>query len=346
MNDIFSDNEAFELSSLVAAINEVDHIPGRAGQLVFSDPAVTRPISTLTITVERVGDEIKLVPTRARGAPGEFTGSSKRSVYSFSVPHLLVSDTILADSVQNVRQFGSPDTPLSVETAVNAKLKKLAARLDYTLENHRLGALKGVVTDADGTVLLDSFAAFGFLNSAGLAQPETFDFDLDNLATDSSQIRVKAQGVKRYMQSAAKTVLPNGAMIWAFCGDNFFDKLISRKDVKECWIGTSDAAAVLGANYAYGVFEFGGVMWENYRGSDDGAEISVGADEARFFFVGAPQLYIEAFAPADYIETVNTPGLPRYAKAAPDRMGKAVEIEAQSNPLPLSVNPATLCRAT
>ncbi|KYH03606.1 hypothetical protein SE91_30100 [Bradyrhizobium sp. DOA1] len=343
MADLFS-GDAFELASLTAAINNVDHIPGRAGQLVFSDSYVTKPISTLTIAIERVGETLELIQTQPRGAPAEKLVSDKRTVQGFKVPHLQVEDTIYAESVQSVRQFGSPNTLLTVETKLSEVLTKMSRRLDYTLENHRLGALKGVTTDADGSVLLDSYEAFGFLNSDGLAQPETFDFDLDSLATGSSEIRVKCQGLTRYMRREAKMPLRQDALVWAFVGDNFFDKLVSRQDVKEAWIGTESAAAVLGANYAYGVFEFGGVLWENYRGSDNG-EIFIDPDEARFFFVGAPELYVEAFAPADYIETVNTPGLPKYAKSAPDRMGKAIDIEAQSNPLPLCVQPATLCRA-
>ncbi|MCK1494452.1 major capsid protein [Bradyrhizobium sp. 180] len=341
--DPFS-GDAFELSSLTAAINDVDHIPGRAGQLVFADSKVSKPISTLSIAIERVGETLELIQTRPRGAPAEKLVGDRRTLHSFKVPHLQVEDTIYTESVQSVRQFGSADVLLTVEAKLNEVLTKMSRRLDYTLENHRLGALKGVTTDADGSVLLDSYEAFGFLNSDGLAQPQTFDFDLDSLATGPSEIRVKCQGLARYMRRAAKTLLTQDALVWAFVGDNFFDKLVSRQDVKDAWIGTEAAATVLGANYAYGVFEFGGVLWENYRGSDNG-EIFIDPDEARFFFVNAPQLYVEAFAPADYIETVNTPGLPKYAKSAPDRMGKSMEIEAQSNPLPLCVQPATLCRA-
>jgi hypothetical protein len=52
------------------------------------------------------------------------------------------------------------------------------------------------------------------------------------------------------------------------------------------------------------------------------------------------------FGPADYLDAVNAPGLPRYAKAAPDAgFGKWVSIEAQSNPLPLCTRPNVLIQA-
>ncbi|MBR0717863.1 major capsid protein [Bradyrhizobium liaoningense] len=343
--DLFT-GDAFSLTSLTAAINEIDHVPQRAGVLAFADEKVTKPISTTSIAIERVEQSLELVQTMPRGAPAEKERADKRNVQKFEVPHLITSDTIYADSVQNVRAFGTNDLAVTVESKVNEVLTKMSRRLDLTLENHRLGALKGQIIDADGvTVLTDLFEDFGFLNSDGLAQPETFDFELDSLATTGSNIRIKSQEVKRFMTRHAKVVLPSDALIWAFVGDDFFDRLISRQDVKEAWIGTDAAATMLGGNWAHGVFEFGGIFWENYRGTDDGTTVGINSDEARFFFVNTPELYVNAFAPADYIDTVNTPGLPKYARSAPDRMGKFVELEAQSNPLPLCVQPATLCRA-
>jgi hypothetical protein len=99
----------------------------------------------------------------------------------------------------------------------------------------------------------------------------------------------------------------------------------------------------LGKNYEFGTFEFGGIVWENYQGTDDNSTVAIAADEARVFVSGVPGLYAEYFAPADFMETVNTIGLPRYAKVAVDqRFNQFVEIHAQQNPLPLCLRPQTL----
>jgi hypothetical protein len=342
--DLFSD-DAFTLQSLTAAINDIDHIPSRAGTLVFANTDVVKPVNTVSVAIERVGEDLKLIQTTARGAPAEKLLGDRRSLLELKVPHIQLEDAIHADSVLGVREFGTSNQLRTVEGEVNKRLAKCARRLDFTLEHHRLGAIKGQICDADGSVLTDLYEAFGYLNSSGLSGPEVFDFDLDSLVSDSHDVRVKAQEVTRFMRRHAKTALPKDAHVWAFCGDNFFDKLISRQDLKDAWRGTDSAAAVLGGNYAFGVFEFGGVIWENYLGSDDNATIAIEPDEARFFWAGAPELYSESYAPADYIETVNTPGLPRYAKLAPDtKFNKFVELEVQTNPLPLCLRPATLCK--
>jgi hypothetical protein len=255
----------------------------------------------------------------------------------------------MAESVQGVREFGSTDQLRSVQSVVNKQLGKMSSRFDLTLEHLRLGALKGVVLDADGsTVLADLFELFGVKNSSNAAAPEEFDFDLDGLASDPVEIRVLCQEIVRYIQRTAKMVLPATSQIWGFCGDEFFDKLISKSDVKAVYENTADQERRLGANYAFGRFEFAGIVFENYRGTDDNsATVGIATDEARFFLTGVPGLYQELFAPADFIETVNTIGLPRYAKQAVDpRFQRFVEVHAQMNPLPVCLRPQTLVKGT
>ena len=48
--------------------------------------------------------------------------------------------------------------------------------------------------------------------------------------------------------------------------------------------------------------------------------------------------------PPDYIETVNTLGLPRYAKAIPSDNNKSVRLEMQTNPLSLCLRPRALIK--
>jgi hypothetical protein len=53
------------------------------------------------------------------------------------------------------------------------------------------------------------------------------------------------------------------------------------------------------------------------------------------------------FAPADFLETVNTVGLPLYAKVAVDpEFGRWARIHTQSNPLALCLRPRAVIRIT
>jgi Phage major capsid protein E len=337
-------DDGFSAASLTAAINDIDHIPSRAGAVVFDDPDVFKGVNTISVAIEREQESIKLIRTSPRGGPVEKEGATKRSLIKFDIPQIKLEDTIYADQVQDARKFGTLD-PLTPEEALSSRMQKMASRLDYTTEFHRLGALRGLILDADGSLLTDLFQAFSFENSLGLPGPETFDFDLGNLTADAEDIRIRCHDVHRFMVRNLKTTVTADARVWAFVGDEFFDALISNRSVKATYNGIEAAKARLGDNYATGVFEFGGIFFENYQGSDDNEEIAIAPDEARFFLTGIPGLYEEYYAPADFMETVNTPGLRRYAKVAPDqRFNQKAELHVQSNPLPLCLRPATLCR--
>ncbi|MFK0569865.1 major capsid protein [Endozoicomonas sp.] len=52
------------------------------------------------------------------------------------------------------------------------------------------------------------------------------------------------------------------------------------------------------------------------------------------------------FAPADFVETVNTIGLPRYAKQKVMDFEKGVIIHTQSNPLPINLKPRAVIKLT
>lgn len=87
----------------------------------------------------------------------------------------------------------------------------------------------------------------------------------------------------------------------------------------------------------------GGCTFERYRGrvGDIGY---VADDEAHAVPEGVPELFITRFAPADYVEAVNTTGLPYYAKQELMDFGKGVEIEAQSNPIHLCTRPKAIVK--
>src|SRR5699024_10027897 len=113
-----------------------------------------------SVVVEHQSGLLQLVPSTARGGPGKVVGADKRKARSFIVPHLPQRGAILADEVQNVRAFGSENEAQAVQTVVNNRLASMRRNLDATIEYHRLGAIKGLILDADGSEIYDLFAEF------------------------------------------------------------------------------------------------------------------------------------------------------------------------------------------
>lgn len=351
--DIFND-DAFSLVSMVKAINNIDHVPGRVGELVFA--GVGEGVATTSVSIESNSVGLTLINTSKRGSPSPQEHEDKATLRSVNIPQIKLEETIGAHRVQNVRQFGSASALKGVQSVVNGQMNKMTGRHDLTLEFHRLGAVKGQIVDADATVLTDLFTLFGITNDntavgggATDAAPKQFDFKLDNYTIDSfdDNLRANAASVIRFMKRNAKTVIPAGARVWALCGDNFFDSLLEHPSFKAAYQNTDAAKAALGDSYVFGAVNFGGIVWENYQGTDDNSTVAIGANECRFFWTGVPGLYAEYFAPADFMDTVNTIGLPRYARLAPDtEFNRFVKLHTQQNPLPLCLRPKTLCKGT
>jgi Phage major capsid protein E len=318
---IFED-DAFSVSSLTAAINEQQYLPGRISSLgLFREEG----ISTLTVQIEKDGDTLALVPAGERGTSGLVVGATKRMLIPFNTVHLPERFTIKADEIQGIRAFGSLTELQAVQDVVNKRLGKARRQLDATHEFQRMGALNGKVLDADGkTVLLDIYDRFG-------VERQRLPMELGNPATE---VREKCGEALDMQEEALGSVTTTGSR--AFCGKNFWNKLLVHKSVKETYLNTMQAASLRGD--ARESFEFGGIVWERYRGKVAGVAF-VHDDKALLVPEGVPDLYISSFAPADYMETVNTQGIPYYSKLEPLPFNKGVAGEAQSNPLHLCTRP-------
>lgn len=333
--DVFN-GDAFNCVSLTDAINARPFVPGRAGTIV---PWNEIGITTTSVEIEEINGELQLLNPSARGGPGETGTDPDRNIRILKVPHYQYNDAIYADSVQNVRAFGQSSVLETLKSRIDMKLQDaVQLKLDPTLEYQRLGALKGIILNANGSTLYNLF------NEFGVTQEAEIDFDLDNATPASGALR-------KACAKACRTISKNvGGMpytgVGALCGDNFFDDLLAHVEVVESYKGTS-LATVLREGYItpsgviYSAFEFGGIVWENYRGQI-GENPMVHTDKCHLFPTGAPGLYRTVYAPADYEETVNTEGLPRYSKQWPMANGKGRHLESQSNPLSYCKRPKAL----
>jgi hypothetical protein len=319
--------KAFSLTTLTASINALPYRPLRLGSLGwFEEQGVTQPV----VKIESQAGTLSLVATAPRGGVGQVVTADKRKEMTFSIPHLPTMAGIDADELLGVRAFGSESTLSGVEAKRDALLTKMRASLEMTLEAHRIGALKGQILDKDGSVLQDLFTAFG------VAQ-QTVGFAL---TTGTTKVRNKVQDAIVAMESALGGT-PYGRLR-VLCGVNFFNSLSIHDNVEKFWVNTPAAQGLAQGN-PYQAIEFAGATFERYRGITG---CTIGDDDAYLVPEGVPGLFITRYAPANYVETVNTLGLPMYAKAQERAMGKGYDIEAQSNPLNICTRPAAIVKLT
>lgn len=342
MLDIFNGN-AFSLVSLTDAINNLIYIPGRIGVLgLFTETGIT---TTSAAIEERDGQLIIVGPT-PRGGPGHTFGQRQRRLRNVTVPHFEINDAVMAEQVQGVRAWGSETQVETVQGIVGERLQVAVDSFAATQEYSRVGAVKGIVTYADGTTT-NLFQEFN------VTQQAEVHLDLANSSPTPGGLRQALADIGR---SVADTLggLPYSGL-YAFCGNYFFDKLIAHPDVRTTYLGwygapelrqsyLSDPATML-ANKNYGVFPFGDIMWDNYRGKIGGQPF-IEDHLAYIFPIGVPAFFRTYYAPADYIETVNTVGQRLYTKQYLMDNGKGVHLDSQMNDLELCTRPGALITAT
>lgn len=326
--DIFND-DAFSLTQMTKAINDTPHQPGRLGQLgLFSEDGIT----TTSFFIEKEGTTINLVPAGERGGPARPVTADKRSIVQFRTVHLPQHATIGADEIQGIRAFDGESELETVQNVVNKRLRKMRRNIDTTLEWQRIGAIKGQILDANGTdVLLDLWTQFG-------VSQQTHSLELDQTGT---KVRKEVLVAKRLVESALGGIAYTGLRV--LCGPGFFDALISHGAVEGAFDRWQSGEFL--RDDVRGGFPFAGVWWEEYRGQV-GSTKFIADDDAYMVPEGVPDLFVTNFAPADYMETANTIGLPYYAKQEPLRMNKGIEIEAQSNPISICTRPRAVVKLT
>lgn len=329
MLNIFA-SDLFSEIALTDAINDVPFIPGQATLAVDWQE---KGVDTTSILIESRNGVLGIVNPTPRGGPGLSVPKSYRTGMNVTIPHYQVDDGILADEVQGKREFGQEASLMSVQKYVADRLAEIANNnMDPTFEFQRLGALKGLILNGDGTTLLDLFAAFG------VTQEAEVDMNLDAV-TDTGAIRTACAAIIRKITKNLGA--RNFGGVKALCSPEFFDALISNIEVRATYKNWT-AAAELRNGYVYAPFPFGGILWEEYRGADT---IAVAANKAHIFPVGVPGLYKTVFAPADYYDAVNTVGLPRYAKQWLRDDEKGWHLQAQSNALSYCIKPKVLMKA-
>ncbi|WP_030129130.1 major capsid protein [Pseudomonas sp. QTF5] len=316
--------DLFSVANLTAAVNKLPAIPGKVGAMgLFDEKGVT---STSVIIDEREG-RLVLVPNTSRNDDPAPLEGRKRKRRTFETLHLPVSSSILPSQLQGIAAFGQESATTPVVTVINDHLQELKNSIEATREFQRVGALRGQLLDADGTLLFDLFDEFDVKQkkvTVLLSNPDT-------------NVRKACVDAKRHAESKLGGVMVTGFR--AFCGPDWFDAFTDHAKVKEAFAHYQAAQDRLGGDMRSG-FTFGGIEFIEYDVTVSGQRF-IPADIAQVFPV-ARGVFRLFNAPANYNETVNTLGQPFYSKAEPRKMGKGWDLEAQANPLAMCLFPEAL----
>jgi hypothetical protein len=307
--DIFN-SSAFSMTSLTGAVNKVGYKPQLLGSLNIFEPM---PVRTRTVFVDRREGKLTLIPSSPVGAPPKELVVDPRNAVPLKTTRLAEGFTLYAEEIQGIRAFGSETEFAQVQDEYLKRMASVRDDMDLTHEFHRLGALQGLLLDADGTTVI-----YNYFTEFGVTEAAAIDFDLDNANPATGAIRLKTAEVIRSMSRSAGGAFTPGTTIHALVGDAFYDALITHPEVEKTYQNWA-AAADLRQDRTWQAFTYGGITWHNYRGTDDNSTVAIDPDEAKFFPVGAKDVFKKAMAPAEFGPYVNTLGQDTYAMNIPDR---------------------------
>lgn len=332
--DVFA-HDGFTTMSMLGTVDKLPYVPQFLGSLnLFS----SQPQDTRLVTIESRDNALTLIKTSADGAPPEQAANENpRELRSFRTVRLAKADKLQASEISGIRAFGTMSELEQVQERIARKQARLRQDMELTHEFHRLGAIQGVVLDADGSTLVNYNTAFG------TAAPASVPFDFE--AADPGDFRAAVEGsiVRPLVRAGGGTFIPGMSYVMALCGDAFWDAMINCEEVRATYLATQQAADLRKAT-AYGTFTYAGVTWVNYRGTDDNSTVAVNTNQARFFPVAAPGVFQVAWGPGEFLDVVNQPGVPVLPKVLPDPSGRQafVNVELYSYPLFVCTRPLML----
>lgn len=324
------------LRSGTGAVSKIGFKPQLLGELNIFEPM---PVRTRTVFVDRREGKLVLIPSSPIGAPPTELQVDPRNAVPLKTTRLAKGFTLYAEEIQGIRAFGTETEFAQVQTEYLSRMAKVRDDMDLTHEFHRLGALQGLLLDADGTTVI-----YNYFTEFGVTQAPVIDFDLDNASPAPGALRNKCAEVIRGMARSAGGAFTPSTTVHALVGDAFYDALVRHPEVEKTFLNWA-AAADLRGDRSFQAFTFGGITWYNYRGTDDNSTVAIATDEAKFFPVGARDVFKKAMAPAEFGPYINTLGQDTYAMNIPDRDRQAwTRGELYSYPLYFVQRPDVLRR--
>lgn len=325
----------FSVIALTAALNDYTRVPSQLGDLgIFEEDGV----NVTTIEVEEENGVLDLIEPSARGGPGNTIGDVDRTKIAFSMDHFEINDAVYADEVQGVRQLGSDDALETIQARIDTKQARHARAMDNTLEHYRIGAIKGLIVSKSGKVLHNLYDRFG------IPIPDAVNLGIG--AGDVANLGEILDGVTHSVEDDLDVAYDH---LHVMTGRTFHTKMWLQKVVRETFLNT-DNAEVLRRGVP-DVFALSDMVFERYKTGRkatkaNGDAAYIADTEARLFPVGVPEMYLTRFGPADYEETVNTIGLPRYSRQYAMANGKGRHLDATMDVINLCTRPAGLRKLT
>lgn len=338
----------FTATQLSESVNRIPNSYGLLNALNLF-PSMGSISTIIEVTIE--DGSIRVLPAKERGSAATPGDRGNRKSIFIQAPHFPSFDLITPRDLQNMWTIaGQSRTLRTLDDEMAKRLFTIRSKHSITREWIRMGALKGLITDGNGTTLLDLYAAFGITKN-------TIDFVLGTAGTD---IIAKCAALRLSIATNLKgEVMTRPEVI---VSSTFFNKFIQHANVVKFWLSWSASQGYIQPVLAAGTgpidrqgqptafgrsFEFQNIVWREYIGQapigDTRTATSFVPDDFGYAYPAGTMNTFETWdAPANDIRFVNQPGQDLYISPEILEHGQGVELRSESNPLAICKRPETL----
>lgn len=343
ISDVFN-GDAFGRISMTQNINNIPYQPSRIESLgIFAGDGdgAGAGIETQQLAVVNVDQELQLISDSALATFPNFQQTDPADIRYITVPHLPLMDTILAHELPGLPAFGQVGTSMtdsqmsqSVQEAVTKKQAKMVSNHRLTWEWMRLGSIKGILLDSNGTDTIYNWFTEFDITQKTVTWTEATAGDINRVCDEINRHTADVLG-----QDSASG-------IHCMVGSDVMTALTNSADLQPGFLRYPSGAPgeLYRTNYVYGQLMYKGITFEEYRGSIGGNPY-IAATKGYSFPLGT-NAFIRRNAPGDLSEAVGRPGLPMYSAREEKRFGTGWDILSSSNPIFMCQRPGVLIELT
>lgn len=175
-----------------------------------------------------------LIPQSSKRGGEHSKGKDRKTeTYALALPYFNHQDYVTPQDIQGWRQSGTPDQPKLLATAIADKWEDMRNDFDQTKEYMKNRAITGQTVDPDGNVIADMFSVLDLTGAKGRnGADSTIDFDLGNASAD---IDGTISLLKRKVAKEAKVGGKVGR-IEIQVTPEFFDRLVNHPKLREAYL--------------------------------------------------------------------------------------------------------------
>ncbi len=334
----------FNVQEIGSAVNRAPNLYSRIGQMGIYD---RRPQTSTSVTLIYQDNKVVLLDPVARGGQRQETNRTKPDGITFDIPHFAFGDVLTPTDIQGFTAFRpGPARGESMAEAYDRRLRKTRLPHDQTFEFYRMGGIKGVILNPDGTTMYNLF------NELGITQ-KTIDFDFSNANAD---IMGKIEELEDHISLNLRGETSTGYHV--MCDPGWLRKLKFHPKYEKYLLSHSAALQQLAASRQNAVdpnpartLKIESVTFESYNAvgtNSAGADVPfIAANEGHAFPLGTMEMFQEYDAPANRMDAVNMAPSDEIAVYVKELdQSKGIDMDTESNKLCICERPEALVKLT